>query len=56
MTLWIDKTATLKGIQDNSLYPAIKQHADNANVWLSGVLGGGGWELKEAFVYAEGAK
>ncbi len=55
MTLWIDKTATLKGIQDNSLYPAINQHADNANVWLSDVLGGGGWELKEAFVYAEGA-
>lgn len=55
MTLWIDKTAVLKGIQNNSLYPAIAQHADNANVWLSGVLGGGGWELKEAFVYAEGA-
>lgn len=55
MTLWIDRSATLIGIQDNSLYPAIKQHADNANVWLDGVLGGGGWELKEAFVYAEGA-
>jgi polygalacturonase len=55
MTLWIDNTAVLKGIQNNSLYPAITQHADNANVWLSGVLGGGGWELKEAFVYAEGA-
>lgn len=55
MTLWIDPTATLKGIQDNSLYPAIAQHADNANIWLPGVLGGGGWELKEAFVYAEGA-
>nr|WP_321408425.1 carbohydrate-binding protein [uncultured Carboxylicivirga sp.] len=55
MTLWIDQTAILKGIQDNSLYPAITQHADNANIWLSGVLGGGGWELKEAFVYAEAA-
>ncbi|MFP5439638.1 MAG: glycosyl hydrolase family 28 protein [Bacteroidia bacterium] len=55
MTLWIDRTAILKGIQDNSLYPAIAQHADNANVSLPGVLGGGGWELKEAFVYAEGA-
>ncbi|MCW3804938.1 carbohydrate-binding protein [Plebeiibacterium marinum] len=55
MTLWIDHTAVLKGIQDNSLYPAITQHADNANVWLEGVLGGGGWELKEAFVYAEEA-
>lgn len=55
MTLWIDSTAILKGIQDNSLYPAITEHADNANVWLPGVLGGGGWELKEAFVYAEGA-
>lgn len=53
-TLWIDSTAVLKGIQNNSLYPAITQHADNANVWLSGVPGGGGWELKEAFVYAEG--
>lgn len=55
MTLWVDSTAVLKGIQDNSLYPAIALHADNANVWLPGVLGGGGWELKEAFVYAEGA-
>ncbi len=54
MTLWIDRTAILKGIQDNSLYPAIARHADNANVWLPDVLGGGGWELKEAFVYAEG--
>ena len=54
MTLWIDTTAVLKGIQNNALYPAITQHADNANIWLSGVLGGGGWELKEAFVYAEG--
>ncbi|GLB49586.1 glycosyl hydrolase family 28 protein [Neptunitalea lumnitzerae] len=55
MTLWIDKTAILKGIQDNSLYPAIAKHADNANVWLPDVLGGGGWELKEAFVYTEQA-
>ncbi len=55
MTLWIDQTAVLKGIQDNSLYPPITQHADNANIWLEGVLGGGGWELKEAFVYAEEA-
>lgn len=55
MTLWIDSTAVLKGIQNNALYPAITQHDDNANIWLSGVLGGGGWELKEAFVYAEGA-
>jgi hypothetical protein len=54
MTLWIDNTASLKGIQNNSLYPVITQHADNANIWLSGVVGGGGWELKEAFVYAEG--
>lgn len=55
MTLWIAPTAILKGIQDNLLYPAIAQHDDNANIWLPGVLGGGGWELKEAFVYAEGA-
>lgn len=55
MTLWIDSSAILKGIQDNSLYPAITQHKDNANVWLSGRLGGGGWELKEAFVYTEQA-
>jgi|GEM_PF-1101985 len=54
MTLWIDTTAVLKGIQDNTLYPVITQHTDNANVWLTGVPGGGGWELKEAFVYAEG--
>lgn len=53
MTLWIDESAILRGIQDNALYPAITQHADNANIWLEGVLGGGGWELKEAFVYAE---
>ncbi|SFU56685.1 Carbohydrate binding module (family 35) [Pustulibacterium marinum] len=55
MTLWIDESAVLKGIQDNALYPSITQHADNANIWLDGVLGGGGWELKEAFVYAEDA-
>lgn len=55
MTLWVDRSAILKGIQDNSMYPAIEPHADNANVWLPGILGGGGWELKEAFVYADGA-
>lgn len=54
MTLWISEGATLKGIQDNSLYPAIAKHSDNANIWKDNTSGGGGFELKEAFVYAEG--
>ena len=53
MTLWLSEGAVLKAIQNNDLFPATLPDTDNANVSIDGRLGGGGWELRRSFVWAD---
>ena len=53
MTLWLSDGAVLKAIQNNDLFPPTLPDTDNANVSIDGRLGGGGWELRRSFVWAD---
>ncbi|MBN2162099.1 MAG: GH32 C-terminal domain-containing protein [Pontiellaceae bacterium] len=53
MTLWLSEGAVLKAIQDNDKYPATLPDTDNANVSKPDTWGGGGWELRRSFIWAD---
>ncbi|MBN2164184.1 MAG: carbohydrate-binding protein [Pontiellaceae bacterium] len=53
MTLWLSEGAVLKAIQDNDKYPPTLPKTGNANVSKPDTWGGGGWELRLAFIWAD---